>query len=140
MTPKQRTRARIIQALYQWRLGGDDLDDIKNQFLANKKDRISRGYFKEVLIGISKDIDNLNKIINSFLDNKDVKELGYTEHAILLLSCYEFLYKIEIPYKVVINEAIELAKIYGAEKSHKYINAILDKLAQDIRSLEIKNS
>ncbi len=138
MTPKQRSRARVVQALYQWLVSGDDLAEIEKQFLNQKEGKISKAFFSNLFINIPKTISLLDEIIEPSLD-RSLDELGPTERAILYLGAYELKFQPEVPYKVVINEAIDLTKLYGAEGAYKLINKSLDKIAQDIRNSEIKN-
>ena len=126
MTPKQRSRARLVQALYQWLVSGENIKQIEQQFLNQKEGKISKAFFSNLLLNIPKNIAALEDIINPTLD-RDIGELGPTEKAILYLGVYELMFQPEVPYKVVINEAVELAKLYGAEGSFKLVNSSLDK-------------
>ncbi len=135
MTPKQRSRARVVQAIYQWLLSGEDIKKIEQQFLNQKEGKISKAFFSNLLLNIPKNIAMLEDIILPSLD-RSVDELGPTEKAILYLGVYELKFQLEVPYRVVINEAVELAKLYGAEGSFKLVNSSLDKIAPDLRSLE----
>ena len=139
MTPKQRSRARVVQALYQWLVSDDDLAEIEKQFLNQKEGKISKAFFSNLFINIPKNILLLDEIIESSLD-KSIDELGPTERAILYLGAYELKFQPEVPYKVVINEAVELTKLYGAESAYKLINSSLDKIAKDLRSVEVSDS
>ena len=136
MTPKQRSRARVVQAIYQWLLSGEDIKKIEQQFLNQKEGKISKAFFSNLLLNIPKNIAALEDIIHPTLD-RDIDELGPTEKAILYLGVYELKFQLEVPYKVVINEAVELAKLYGAEGSFKLINSSLDKIAPELRALEL---
>ena len=138
MTPKQRSRARVVQALYQWLLSGDELVEIEKQFLNQKEGKLSKAFFSNLFINIPKNISLLDEIIEPSLD-RSLDELGPTERAVLYLGVYELKFQPEVPYKVVINEAIELTKLYGAEGAYKLINKSLDKIAQDLRSVELSD-
>ena len=142
MTPKQLSRARAVQALYQWLVSGDDLGRIEEQFLNREEPyppyKISKSYFSNLFLNIPKNITLLDEIIEPSLD-RGVDELGPTERAILYLGVYELKFQPEVPYKVVINEAIDLTKLYGAEGAYKLINTSLDKIAQDLRSVELSD-
>ena len=138
MTPKQRSRARVVQALYQWLVSGDDLAEIEQQFLNQKEGKISKAFFSNLFINIPKTISILDEIIKPSLD-RSIDELGPTERAVLYLGVYELKFQPEVPYKVVINEAVELTKLYGAESAYKLINSSLDKIAKDLRSVEVIN-
>lgn len=135
MTPKQRSRARVVQALYQWLVSGEDIKKIEQQFLNQKEGKISKAFFSNLLLNIPKNISSIEKIILPTLE-RDISELGPTEKAILYLGTYELKFQPEVPYRVVINEAVELAKLYGAEGSYKLVNSSLDKIAPELRSLE----
>ena len=135
MTPKQRSRARVVQALYQWLVSGEDITKIEQQFLNQKEGKISKAFFSNLLLNIPKNISSIEKIILPALE-RDISELGPTEKAILYLGTYELKFQPEVPYRVVINEAVELAKLYGAEGSYKLVNSSLDKIAPELRSLE----
>ena len=137
MTPKQRSRARVVQAIYQWLVSGEDIKKIEQQFLNQKEGKISKAFFSNLLINIPKNITFLDEIVQPSID-RDIGELGPTEKAILYLGVYELKFQPEVPYKVVINEAVELAKLYGAEGSFKLVNSSLDKIATELRSLEFK--
>ncbi len=136
MTPKQRSRARVVQALYQWLVSGENIKKIEQQFLNQKEGKISKAFFSNLLLNIPKNIAALEDFIHPTLD-RDIGELGPTEKAILYLGVYELKFQPEVPYKVVINEAVELAKLYGAEGSFKLVNSSLDKIALELRALEI---
>jgi N utilization substance protein B len=142
VTPKQLSRARAVQALYQWLLSGDDLGKIEEQFLKREEPyppyKFSKAYFSNLFLNIPKNITLLDEIIEPSLD-RSVDELGATERAILYLGVYELKFQLEVPYKVVINEAVELTKLYGAEGAYKLINRSLDKIAQDLRSVELSD-
>ncbi len=135
MTPKQRSRARVVQAIYQWLVSGEDIKKIEQQFLNQKEGKISKAFFSNLLLNIPKNIAVLEDIIQPTLD-RDIDKLGPTEKAILYLGAYELKFQLEVPYKVVINEAVELAKLYGAEGSFKLVNSSLDKIALELRSIE----
>ena len=136
MTPKQRSRARAVQALYQWLTSGGEIVQIEQQFLNQKEGKISKSFFSNLILNIPKNISVLDEIIKPSLD-RDFSELGPTEKAVMYLAVYELKFQTEVPYKVVINEAVELTKLYGADGAYKLINTSLDKIAQELRSLEL---
>ena len=140
MTPKQLSRARVVQALYQWLVSNEDLKRIEEQFLSKKEPyppyKISKAFFSNLFLNIPKNITLLDEIIKPSLD-RGIDELGLTEHAVLYVGTYELKFQPEVPYKVVINEAVELTKLYGADGSYKLVNTVLDKIAREIRSIEI---
>ena len=136
MTPKQRSRARVVQALYQWLTSGGEIVQIEQQFLNQKEGKISKAFFSNLILNIPKNISVLDEIIEPSL-NRDFSELGPTEKAVMYLAVYELKFQTEVPYKVVINEAVELTKLYGADGAYKLINTSLDKIARELRSLEL---
>ena len=136
MTPKQRSRARAVQALYQWLTSGGEIVQIEQQFLNQKEGKISKAFFSNLILNIPKNISVLDEIIEPSLD-RDFSELGPTEKAVMYLAVYELKFQTEVPYKVIINEAIELTKLYGADGAYKLINTSLDKIAKELRSLEL---
>jgi N utilization substance protein B len=140
VTPKQLSRARVVQALYQWLVSNEDLKRIEEQFLSKKEPyppyKISKAFFSNLFLNIPKNITLLDEIIKPSLD-RSIDELGLTEHAVLYVGTYELKFQPEVPYKVVINEAVELTKLYGADGSYKLVNTVLDKIAREIRSIEI---
>tara|TARA_B100001105_G_C22388294_1_gene443115 strand:+ start:1915 stop:2346 length:432 start_codon:yes stop_codon:yes gene_type:complete len=138
-TSKQRSRERIVQALYQWLTSGDDLRSIEQQFLNQREGKISKSFFSNILINIHKNIKLLDELIEPTID-RNTDELGSVEHAVLYLGTYELKFNLEVPYRVVINEAVEISKLYGADGSYKLINASLDKLANNLRSIEMDSS
>jgi len=137
VTPKQRSRARVVQALYQWLTSGGEIVQIEQQFLNQKEGKISKAFFSNLILNIPKNISVLDEIIEPSL-NRDFSELGPTEKAVMYLAVYELKFQTEVPYKVVINEAVELTKLYGADGAYKLINTSLDKIAQELRSLELE--
>ena len=136
MTPKQRSRARVVQALYQWLTSGGEIVQIEQQFLNQKEGKISKAFFSNLILNIPKNISVLDEIIEPSLD-RDFSELGPTEKAVMYLAVYELKFQTEVPYKVIINEAVELTKLYGADGAYKLINTSLDKIAKELRSLEL---
>ena len=135
---KQRKHARdkVLQALYQWQLSGEDLDWIRDFYL--QEQGVAAGdqdYFLELLYKIPSSVEELDsrykKYITQFEEHVDPIETN-----ILRIATYEFAQHLEIPYKVVINEAVELAKIFGATEGHRYVNGVLDRMARQVREVE----
>ncbi len=135
---KTNARKALVQALYQWQMAGQSTLDIESYFQeeGHLKDA-QKNYFKDVLHAIPKNLDEIDNAMKGFVD-RPVDSIDPVERAILRLGVYELLYKPEMPYRVVLNEAINLAKEFGADGSHKYVNGILDKVAQLERNVEIK--
>ena len=135
-TPKQRSRERVVQALYQYMVSGGEVLKIEQQFLNQKQGKISKAFFSNLFINILKNRSELDDLIAPTI-HRDTDELGTVEHAILYLGAYELQNSIEVPYKVVINEALEIAKLYGAQGAFKLINSALDQMAKSLRSIEV---
>jgi len=140
--PARGTRARSVarklamQALYQWQLTGQSAADINLQFLASEDSASAdREYFTELLKGCVAANERLSQAIAPFVD-RPLDQLDPVETAILLIGMYELRDRIEIPYRVVINEAVDLCKRFGATDAHKYVNAVLDRAAREIRAAE----
>ncbi len=133
---RKHARDKAMQALYQWQLSGEDLDWIRDHYLEDQG--VASGdedYFLELLYKIPSYVTELDAAYREHMQNfKD--NLDPIECNILRIATYELIYHLEIPYKVVINEAINLAKTYGTDESHKFVNGVLDPLAQKIRQAE----
>ena len=135
---KKRSKARefAVQALYQWQVNGNDIPEIIGQFLQEKNQKsFETDYFQDLLRGVITTVDELDQLLSPYID-RDIEQVDLVERAILRLAAFELSQHPEIPYRVVINEAVELAKSYGAEQGHKYVNGVIDKLAQKIRAIE----
>ncbi|MEA1063889.1 transcription antitermination factor NusB [Apirhabdus apintestini] len=135
MKPAARRRARecAVQALYSWQLSQNDIADVEYQFLADQdvKD-VDITYFRELLTGVATNSAYLDGLMKPYL-SRQLDELGQVEKAVLRVALYELAKRDDVPYKVAINEGIELAKTFGAEDSHKFVNGVLDKAAPHIR-------
>lgn len=135
-TSKQRSRERVMQALYQYLVSGGEVLQIEQQFLKQKSGKISKAFFSNLFINILKNRDELDALISPLI-SRSIDELGSVEKAILYLGAFELKYSVEVPYKVVINEALDLAKCYGAQGAYKLINTAMDKLAHQLRKIEL---
>lgn len=124
-----------MQALYQWLLSKQDPLDINRQFHEDNGKRVDWEYFDALFPEISKQYDALLSHLQPHLD-REAKSLDPVEQSILLLGTYELASRVDVPYRVVINECVELAKTYGATDGHKYINGVLDKLVPTLRAAE----
>ncbi|VFP79629.1 transcription antitermination factor NusB [Candidatus Erwinia haradaeae] len=130
---RRRARECAVQALYAWQVSKNNIIDIENQFLAEQDVHdVDVIYFREIISGIVTDSVYLDQLMQPYISRK-IEDLGQVEKAILRISLFELNKRLDIPYKVAINEGIELAKIFGAEDSHKFINGVLDKVALEIR-------
>ena len=131
-----RARHYAMQALYQWDLSGSNLKDIEAQFHENEDFTKADGaYFHELLHKIPARLDEIDAHYTPYID-RPLDELDPVERALLRLASYELENRIDIPYKVVINESVNLTKKFGADQAHKYINGVLDKVAQQLRAVE----
>ena len=135
---RRRSREFAVQGLYQWQLTAKDPTIIAAELAENEGfDKSDVGYFRTLLNGAIDRAKELEDIITPNLDRKFV-ELSPIERGILLLAGYELLQEPEVPYRVVINEAVELAKTYGGTDGYKYVNGVLDKLAPRLREVEVQ--
>ena len=135
----QRRKARHygLQALYQWTLSGASPSDIEAEFRVDNDFRHTDGeYFSAVLRGVVNDVEGLALLFEPALDRK-LDELDPIERNLLRLGTFELRDRIDVPYKVVISEAVALAKKFGATDSHRYINGVLDKVARELRQVEL---
>lgn len=135
---RKRARRLALQALYQWQLSGLDLNKIEQQFRQEQDfRRADVEYFSELLHKVPACLDEIDKELVPHLD-RSVEEVDPIERALLRLGVYELKFKMEVPYKVVINEGVNLAKTFGSADSYKFINGILDKVAKQLRTVELK--
>ncbi len=137
-----RTRARelVLQALYQKQIAGHDCGELVAQFHEQAAyQRVDQVFFDETLKAICKSQADLEASIAGLID-RPLKQLDPVELGILLIGVFELQSRIDIPYKVVINEGVNLARRFGATDGHKYVNACLDNAAQSLRQVEIKGS
>lgn len=136
LAQRRKARTLIVQALYQWHVGKSEPREIEAQFHEQNGGKIDWEYFAEVFLEIPRQQESLDRQIAPLLD-RELKSLDPVERALLYLGTFELAHRIDIPYRVVINECVELAKTFGATESHKYINGVLDKLAATLRSVEL---
>ncbi|RKF18572.1 transcription antitermination factor NusB [Alginatibacterium sediminis] len=130
MKPAARRKARQLatQAIYQWQMTNDNVADIEFQFTSEEDNaKADLDYFRQLLAGVTGNVTKLDQAMASSLSRK-LEELDRVEHAILLIGMYELLLVDDLPPKVAINEAIELAKVFAAEDSHKFVNGVMDKV------------
>lgn len=129
VSPRRRARECAIQALYSWYVSQNDAAEVELSFVTEQDLKgVDVPYFRKLFRGVVANLDSVDATMAEFLDRAS-EELTPIEKAILRLAVYELKFELDVPYKVVINEAIELAKTFGAEDSHKYINGVLDKVA-----------
>jgi N utilization substance protein B len=150
---RSEARTYALQAIYSWLISGNSMDKIKQEWLSsihtqvvnplNEKPeyllvemdekQIDKAYFDKLLTGIAKHHEDLNDALAPCL-SRPLEELTPIEHAILWIGAYELIQHPDVPYRVAINESVELAKLFGAQDSHKFVNGVLDKLAKLHRS------
>ena len=129
--PSARRRARecTVQALYSWAVSGNTAEQVELAFVLDQDmDGVDKPYFRKLFRQIVENIETIDFSISPYID-RAFDELDPIETTILRLAVYELRFELDVPYKVVINEAIEVAKLFGADESHKYINGVLDKIA-----------
>ncbi|GAB5380306.1 MAG: transcription antitermination factor NusB [Aliiglaciecola sp.] len=139
MKPSARRKARelAVQAVYSWQMTQNPVEQIElGMATSNDMSKVDMGYFQELLRSVVNDTQALDAAIKPYLGRLP-EELDVVEKAILRIACYELTARLDVPYKVVINEAIELAKSFGAEESHKFINGVLDKAIKTLRKDEV---
>jgi transcription antitermination protein NusB len=136
------TRARSIarklamQALYQWQLTHQTAAEIKKQFLESEDSAgVDREHFEELVGGCIAQHEALAATLKQFID-RPLDQLDPVETAILMIGLFELQHRVDIPYRVVINEAVDLTKRFGATDAHKYVNAVLDRAARELRTAE----
>ena len=134
---KQKARKLLVQALYSWELGGTDLQTIEVNFhLENDMSKVDTELFKTILFGVPQNLEQIDSAYQKYLDREEEK-LDPVSRAILRLTAYELIFCIEVPYKVAINEGVNLAKTFGPTDAFKFINGVLDRVAADTRAVEI---
>jgi N utilization substance protein B len=133
---RRRAREYALQGLYQWLVGGQDVAAIEAHLMETEGfDKADVAHFRELLHGATEGAEALRAEFGRFID-RQIRELSPVEHAILLIGAYELKHRHEIPYRVVINEAVELAKSFGGTEGFKYVNGVLDKVAAALRPNE----
>lgn len=140
-TPRRLAREVAIQGLYQWRMSGNSLPVIEDHLEQESVEwaRADKPMALVLLRGAAANADALEASVAAFVD-RPMNEVSPIERAILLLGTYELTHRLETPYRVVINEAIELAKAFGGTDGHRYINGVLDKFAPGVRAAEVEHA
>jgi N utilization substance protein B len=137
-SPRRRAREFALQGLYQWLLSGEDAGVIDAHMREQDGfDKCDRAHFDALLHGCIDEASELDAVIARQADRKTT-QLSPVEHAVLLIGAYELRHCIEVPYRVAINEAVELAKSFGGTDGHKYVNGVLDKAAAELRPVEVQ--
>ncbi|CAI8294680.1 MAG: transcription antitermination factor NusB [Porticoccaceae bacterium] len=134
---KQKARKLSLQALYSWDMGGIDLQTIEVNFhTENDMSKVDTDLFKSLLYEVPKNLEKIDEAYQPHLD-REQDQLDPVSRAILRISTYELLFSIEVPYKVAINEGVNLAKTFGPTDAYKFINGVLDQVAAQSRAVEI---
>lgn len=132
MKPSERRKARrlAVQAIYSWQLSKNKIADVEHEFITEQNiDGVDVAYFRELLVGVATKHQQIDDLLRPHLD-RDFEDVSPVEKAIVRLAGYELTFRKDVPFKVAINEAIELAKAFGADDSHKFVNGLLDKLVK----------
>ncbi|HOB61231.1 MAG TPA: transcription antitermination factor NusB [Candidatus Competibacteraceae bacterium] len=131
--PRSWARRCATQALYQWQLTGEELTSIETRFLADQDlGKADLDYFRELVRHIPAQVADIDTVLTPFLD-RPIEQVDPVERAILRIGGYELMQHPELAYRIVINEAVELAKMFGAEQGHRFVNGVLDKVARSMR-------
>jgi len=138
LAARSRSRRRATQALYAWQMSGNAMDKVIDEFRHEQDMEVADlGYFEDLLRGVERHCAELDGGLAPFLD-RDMAQVDPIERAVLRLAAYELRYRPDVPYRVVINEAIEVTKRFGAEYGHTYVNGVLDKAAHAWRDAEAR--
>jgi N utilization substance protein B len=134
-----RSRRLAMQAIYQWQMTGDNISDIKQQFYEeNNMSKLDSGFFSELVSGVASSISELDPLLEKYM-SRSVESVDPVERSVLRLASFEFINRFDVPYRVVLNEAVNITKEYCAENSHAFVNAVLDKVAKEIRHIEVQS-
>jgi N utilization substance protein B len=134
---RRNARQTVLQALYQWEMTHQEISVIENQFEQQEIFlQCDQEYFKEILNNIPLELEIIDGFIKRYID-RALEEMDPIEVTISRIATYELLKKTDVPYRVILNEALELAKKFGAQEGHKFVNGILDKIAREVRRAEI---
>lgn len=132
--PRHRARKRAVQALYQWQVSHEEAGDILEQFHAEQDlSRVDADYFDELVRGVTAAAEDLDEALKPHLD-RPLDQVDPVERAILRLAAFELRHRPELPWRVVLDEAVELAHVFGAEQGHAYVNGVLDRCAREWRA------
>lgn len=130
------SRKLAMQALYQWQLTGQSCAELRNQYAGEEGLADADGaYFGELLEGVTEAAASLDAQLGTLID-RPVAQLDPVEHAVLLIGLFELTRRLDVPYRVVINEGVDLTKRFGATDGHKFVNAVLDRAARALRAAE----
>ena len=134
---RRRARRALVQAIYQWQVASSTATEIETEFQSNGSlDKADTEFFAELLRGVLANCASLDELLTPVLD-RPIQELNNVELAALRLAVRELETREDVPYRVVIDEYVELTKLFGAEEGHKFVNAVLDKVAKSLRPVEV---
>ena len=135
-----KSRRLAMQAVYQWQMTGDSITDIKQQFFdENNVSKFDAEFFSELVSGVASSISDLDALLEKYMP-RSAESVDPVERSILRIATYEFINRFDVPYRVVLNEAVNISKEFCAENSHTFINAVLDKVAREVRHLEVQSA
>ncbi len=133
-----KSRRLAMQAIYQWQMTGDSIAGIKQQFLdENNPTKFEVEYFTELVSGVASTVSEIDKLLEKYM-NRTIESVDPVERSILRIAAYEFINRLDFPFRVVLNEAVTITKEFCSEKSHAFVNAVLDKVAKEIRQIEVQ--
>jgi N utilization substance protein B len=132
-SPRRKARELAVQAVYSWQLSQNAVNEIETNFLVdNAARRFDIPFFQQLFRGVTSSVNELDAIISPHVD-RPIEDIDHVEKAVIRVAIFELKECLDVPYKVVINEAIELAKSFAADDSHKFVNGVLDKAVKLIR-------
>ena len=135
-----KSRRLAMQAIYQWQMTGDNISDIKQQFFdENNISQFDSAFFSELVSGVASSISDLDVLLEKYMA-RSAESVDPVERSILRIAVYEFVNRFDVPYRVVLNEAVNITKEYCAENSHTFVNAVLDKVAKEVRHIEVQST
>jgi N utilization substance protein B len=136
LAARSRARRRALQALYAWQLSGSRMDAVIQQFQHEQDMEVADlDYFEDLLHGVEGNLAAIDESLKPYVD-REIEQIDPIERAALRMAAYELKYRPDVPYRVIINEAIEVTKRFGADHGHSYVNGVLDKLAAQLRAAE----
>jgi len=136
MEPRRRARRRALQAIYQWQITGQEAGEVLRQFLAAQDMKgVDRDHFERLLLGVAGEQEAIDAALEPFLD-RPLGQVDLMERGVLRLGAWELLHCPETPYRVVLDECVDLAHRFGATQGHSYVNAVLDRAARGLRAAE----
>jgi len=136
---RHKARHYAMQGLYQWQLNATSASDIDAQFRVDfDMQGTDLEYFRELLDGVQRQVESIDAVLEPLAEDRELAECDPVTRALLRIGIYELQYRIDVPYKVAINEAVNLAKKFGPQDAHKFVNGLLDRAAQSLRETEVQ--